>query len=160
MTHQCAKWETCMSRDLQVPGRARVVAEMLADVVNGFVDTISWKTLVGFSLPASGKLPIHHLDSTVQAFTLSSLTFLTVFVNALLSLFRSRHDPSKHNPSPHLQLHPSQGLVHPLQVAASHSFPGLPPPSDSPLTMMGWSGAWQRDDGTEGLPQRRRRLER
>lgn len=46
MTHQCAVWETCMARDPRVVGRARVGAEMLAEVVNGFVEPISWKTLV------------------------------------------------------------------------------------------------------------------
>ena len=49
MVHQCATWETCMSRDPKVVGRAKVGAEMLAEVVNGFVEPISWKTLVGLS---------------------------------------------------------------------------------------------------------------
>ena len=46
MLHQCATWESCMSRDPKVIGRAKVGAEMLAEVVNGFVEPISWKTLV------------------------------------------------------------------------------------------------------------------
>lgn len=46
MMHQCASWETCMSRDPKIVGRAKVGAEMLAEVVNGFVEPISWKTLV------------------------------------------------------------------------------------------------------------------
>jgi hypothetical protein len=46
MTQQCAVWATCMSRDPTIVGRAKVGAEMIAEVVNGFVEPISWKTLV------------------------------------------------------------------------------------------------------------------
>lgn len=35
-----------MNRDPNVVGRARVGAEMLAEVVNSFIEPISWKTLV------------------------------------------------------------------------------------------------------------------
>lgn len=49
MLSQCSAWETCMNRDPSVIGRAKVSAELLAEVVNGFVEPISWKTLV--SLP-------------------------------------------------------------------------------------------------------------
>ena len=46
MIQQCAKWEMCMNRDPAVVGRAKVSAELVAEVVNGFVEPISWKTLV------------------------------------------------------------------------------------------------------------------
>jgi len=46
MVTQCGNWETCMNRDPTKVGRARVGAELLAEVVNGFVEPISWKTLV------------------------------------------------------------------------------------------------------------------
>ena len=36
-----------MHRDPSVVGRARIFAETAAQVVNGFVEEISWKTLVG-----------------------------------------------------------------------------------------------------------------
>jgi hypothetical protein len=35
-----------MNRDPTVVGRAKVGAELIAEVVNGFVEPISWKTLV------------------------------------------------------------------------------------------------------------------
>lgn len=73
MAQQCAAWEACMNRDPTTVGRARIGAELIAEVVNGFVEPISWKTL---------------------AFTLTSLSFLTLFVNTLLSLYRSRHNPT------------------------------------------------------------------
>ncbi|EGN94099.1 hypothetical protein SERLA73DRAFT_188681 [Serpula lacrymans var. lacrymans S7.3] len=80
MLKQCATWGTCMNRDPTVVGRARVGAELIAEVVNGFVEPISWKTL---------------------AFTLTSLSFLTVFVNTLLSLYRSRHQAASHPHPPY-----------------------------------------------------------
>jgi hypothetical protein len=46
MAAQCAAWEQCMARDPSRVGRARVGAELVAEVVNGFVEPISWKTLV------------------------------------------------------------------------------------------------------------------
>lgn len=73
MAQQCAAWEACMNRDPTTVGRARIGAELIAEVVNGFVEPISWKTL---------------------AFTLTSLSFLTLFVNTLLTLYRSRHNPT------------------------------------------------------------------
>ncbi|GAA5858689.1 hypothetical protein JCM1840_006514 [Sporobolomyces johnsonii] len=37
----CAEWKTCMGRQVVVP-RMRIVAKMMADVVNGFLDRLSW----------------------------------------------------------------------------------------------------------------------
>jgi hypothetical protein len=48
---QCASWKTCMDRDPTKVGRAKVGAELIAEVVNGFVEPISWKTLVSISGP-------------------------------------------------------------------------------------------------------------
>ena len=46
MVQQCSNWESCMNRDPVVVGRAKVGAELIAEVINGFVEPISWKTLV------------------------------------------------------------------------------------------------------------------
>ena len=46
MERKCSGWEECMGREVVVVGKTRVVAETLADVVNGFVDVISFKTMV------------------------------------------------------------------------------------------------------------------
>lgn len=46
MVQQCSNWEACMNRDPTTVGRAKVGAELIAEVVNGFVEPISWKTLV------------------------------------------------------------------------------------------------------------------
>ncbi|KAH8992067.1 Di-sulfide bridge nucleocytoplasmic transport domain-containing protein [Lactarius akahatsu] len=122
MLQQCGRWETCMNRDPTVVGRAKVGAELIAEVINGFVEPISWKTL---------------------AFTLSSLAFMTIFVNSLLSLFRSR-----------LSATAEQAPVQQQQV-----YP-LPPSTPYPpqLSRVGW-----RPDSWEDTPfqmsNRRRRLE-
>lgn len=77
-----------MNRDPTVVGRAKVGAELIAEVINGFVEPISWKTLVRLSSLILFLLP--PFKYTLQAFTLSSLAFMTLFVNSLLSLFRSK----------------------------------------------------------------------
>jgi len=46
MVQQCANWKTCMNRDPTVVTRAKVAAEFIAEVINGFVEPISGKTLV------------------------------------------------------------------------------------------------------------------
>lgn len=51
MAHQCAAWESCMNRDPSKVGRAKVGAETIAEVINSFVEPISWKTLVRVSHP-------------------------------------------------------------------------------------------------------------
>lgn len=48
MEARCGGWEECMNREVVVGGKTRVVAETLAEVVNGFVDVISFKTMVRF----------------------------------------------------------------------------------------------------------------
>lgn len=130
MMRQCAAWETCMNRDPSKVGRARVGAELIAEVVNGFVEPISWKTLI---------------------FTLTSLAFLTAFINALLSLYRSKINPATHAQPVH---HPIQTfpIAPPNTPYANHHHYLSPPPE--------WSKSWSgmQDDITQ-TPSRRRRLE-
>lgn len=57
-----------MDRDPSKVGRAKVVAEMIAEVVNGFVEPISWKTLVR---SASAISPLFTLITCSSAFSLS-----------------------------------------------------------------------------------------
>ncbi|KAK7059225.1 hypothetical protein VNI00_001852 [Paramarasmius palmivorus] len=121
MIHQCGLWETCMNRDPTKVGRARVGAELIAEVVNGFVEPITWKTLI---------------------FTLTSLSFLTVFINTLLSLYRSRHRPSPENTQPQM---PPPHFPAPHQFGGSYMSP-MPP------------NRWRAEDEME-TPSRRRRLE-
>ncbi|KAI0005425.1 Di-sulfide bridge nucleocytoplasmic transport domain-containing protein [Russula compacta] len=123
MLRQCGAWETCMNRDPTVVGRAKVGAELIAEVINGFVEPISWKTL---------------------AFTLSSLGFMTIFVNSLLSLFRSRLSTPEQAP-------PQSQQVYPLPLP-----PHYPPQLSRDL---GWHPPDSWDDGSFQTHSRRRRLE-
>ncbi|OCB89243.1 hypothetical protein A7U60_g3610 [Sanghuangporus baumii] len=154
MLHQCATWETCMNRDPKVVGRARVGAEMLAEVVNSFVDPISWKTLL---------------------FTLSSLAFMTVFVNGLVMLYRTRLNPDRQ------QQHHSQSSSHtptPIPSLPAHA-PTLPlpisnfPPYHAPsYGSYGYLSAgqtqpplpaphlsWHPESDADSMPRQRRRLD-
>ncbi|EIM83324.1 uncharacterized protein STEHIDRAFT_83355 [Stereum hirsutum FP-91666 SS1] len=120
MIRQCGMWETCMSRDPTMVGRSRVSAELIGEVVNGFFEPISWKTMF---------------------FTVSSLAFLTFFINSLLSLYRSRHLPSHAPANMHHQ--PSYSL---------------PPPGPYP-PHYGWDRPWNGVDDDDNMPSRKRRLE-
>ncbi|TRM62936.1 Di-sulfide bridge nucleocytoplasmic transport domain-containing protein [Schizophyllum amplum] len=121
MVTQCAHWKTCMDRDPTKMGRARVGAELIAEVVNSFVEPISWKTL---------------------AFTLTSLSFLTVFINTLLSLYRSR-------------IQPQQAPGHPPPYVPPYMPHHFLPPAAAPE----WSRPWHKADEEEDAPTRRRRIE-
>ncbi|ORY74141.1 Brl1/Brr6 domain-containing protein, partial [Protomyces lactucae-debilis] len=46
MQSACQAWERCMERDPQKVGRARVSAETFAEIVNSFIEPISYKTMV------------------------------------------------------------------------------------------------------------------
>ncbi|KAI0935666.1 hypothetical protein AcV5_004021 [Taiwanofungus camphoratus] len=128
MAHQCANWETCMNRDPSKVGKAKVSAELIAEVINGFVEPISWKTLI---------------------FTLTSLAFLTIFINALLSLYRSRNNPATPaHPIHHSSAIPSFPVAPLTPYPHAHNY--LPPPPE-------WSKSWT--DESAQTPSRRRRLE-
>ncbi|KAJ7789466.1 Di-sulfide bridge nucleocytoplasmic transport domain-containing protein [Mycena olivaceomarginata] len=138
MAQQCAIWATCMSRDPTIVGRAKVGAEMIAEVVNGFVEPISWKTL---------------------AFTLTSLSFLTLFINALLSLYRSRHQPQAPPapPGAHPQFPIAPVAYHPANLP--NHFGGYLSPAPTPSWGRGnRSNSWTAQDEME-TPTRRRRLD-
>ncbi|KAK7064768.1 nuclear membrane protein [Favolaschia claudopus] len=138
MAQQCAIWATCMSRDPTIVGRAKVGAEMIAEVVNGFVEPISWKTL---------------------AFTLTSLSFLTLFINTLLSLYRSRHQPQI-PPAPPVAQHgqfPMTPAYHPANLP--DHFGGYLSPAPTPSWgRTGAARSWTAQEEME-TPSRRRRLD-
>ncbi|GAB5593360.1 hypothetical protein Unana1_08260 [Umbelopsis nana] len=45
MEQACRNWESCMIRDPLIVGRAKVSAETFAEIINGFVDPISYKSM-------------------------------------------------------------------------------------------------------------------
>ena len=72
-------WERCAARDPTVVGRARVTAETFAEILNGFVDVVSWKTMVGN-------------DVLIQLFSLLTLSIVIGATNSTLSFFRNTAD--------------------------------------------------------------------
>jgi hypothetical protein len=46
MEKACLTWEGCMKRDPSVIGRAKLSAETFAEIINGFIEPISYKTMV------------------------------------------------------------------------------------------------------------------
>ncbi|TFK76637.1 hypothetical protein BDN72DRAFT_782954, partial [Pluteus cervinus] len=133
MARQCSDWEVCMNRDPTKMGRAKVGAEMIAEVVNSFVEPISWKTL-GFSL--------------------TSLSFLTIFINGLLSLYRTRSHSipaaAPIQPPPVFPVAPATPY-HPPQ---SHHFGGYLSPAPTPS----WGRTRMQSEDPQ-TPTRRRRIE-
>ncbi|KAE8226837.1 hypothetical protein CF319_g607 [Tilletia indica] len=73
---QCALWSRCMARDPDGVGRARVFAETVADIANGFVDRVSWKTM---------------------AFTLLCLFIIVGATNTTLSSYRHAYAARRSN---------------------------------------------------------------
>lgn len=49
MEVRCNAWEKCMNRDPSQVGRARVSAETFAEIINSFIEPISYKTMVCFT---------------------------------------------------------------------------------------------------------------
>jgi hypothetical protein len=113
MEAACRAWELCMNRDPTVIGRIDVVAETFAGVINSFVDPISWKTMVSH-LPPLSLSPL----ADMQAFTLVTLSFLTILTNSALFNLRSRHThappppPQYHQPPPGQHYLPGQAYQH------------------------------------------------
>ncbi|KAJ2741832.1 hypothetical protein GGI20_004905 [Coemansia sp. BCRC 34301] len=56
MERACIAWDNCMHRDPTKIGRAKVSAETLAEIINGFIEPISMKTMLVFVLLFVGTL--------------------------------------------------------------------------------------------------------
>lgn len=52
----CTMWSKCMNRDPQLIGKSKITAETFADIVNGFVKPISWKSLFFMNFMIFGSL--------------------------------------------------------------------------------------------------------
>ncbi|EGG12160.1 uncharacterized protein MELLADRAFT_29805, partial [Melampsora larici-populina 98AG31] len=42
----CIEWEKCMNQNPNLLSKSKIGAETFAEVMNGFVDVISWKTMI------------------------------------------------------------------------------------------------------------------
>lgn len=73
MEASCGHWEKCMTRDPAQVGRARVSAETFAEIINSFIEPISYKTMVSlFYSWLSLFLPYCHILEKVLISTLTS----------------------------------------------------------------------------------------
>lgn len=52
MEAPCAEWERCMNTDPAKVGRAKVSAATIAEILNGFVNELHWKTMVRVLVPS------------------------------------------------------------------------------------------------------------
>ena len=51
IVHQCHEWKTCMERDASIVGRTKLLAELIGEVINSFMEPITWRTLVNLARP-------------------------------------------------------------------------------------------------------------
>ncbi|KAI8389302.1 Di-sulfide bridge nucleocytoplasmic transport domain-containing protein [Blakeslea trispora] len=56
----CNSWEACMNRDVEV-AQARVSAEAIAEIINSFVEPISYKTLAFFIILITGTILLSNI---------------------------------------------------------------------------------------------------
>lgn len=57
----CTVWAKCMNRDPQLIGKSKITAETFADIVNGFIRPISWKSLIFMNFMIFGSLFITNI---------------------------------------------------------------------------------------------------
>ncbi|KIY66096.1 hypothetical protein CYLTODRAFT_491778 [Cylindrobasidium torrendii FP15055 ss-10] len=124
---QCVEWENCMARDPAKISRARLGAAMCAEIVNAFVDEITWKTL---------------------AFVVSTLCFMTLFVNSMGGMYRNAHPPPP-PPTP-VQAPPHYVGVNP-GIEWQRQWEGLVPEQRSACR---WQ--WRAEEEEERAARRRR----
>ncbi|KAM0787736.1 hypothetical protein ACM66B_003793 [Microbotryomycetes sp. NB124-2] len=107
MEKRCSGWEECMGREAVVVGKTRVVAETIAEVVNSFVDVISWKTML---------------------FVLLSLGLCIYGSSVALALLpsRTKHDSTRFPSHPSFHSAPPYGALPP--TAYPHQWYAGPPP--------------------------------
>ncbi|KIJ40112.1 hypothetical protein M422DRAFT_256935 [Sphaerobolus stellatus SS14] len=127
---QCEEWKACMAQDASIVSRTRLLAELIGEVVNSFMEPISWRTMI---------------------FTATSLGLGIALVNSLFMFYRARHAPG-HQPAPSMP--PQQYPAAPYWPSA----PGLPYMQDQRNDFRrGWSVGPDSGDVME-TPSRRRRL--
>lgn len=57
----CNSWEKCMNRDPAIVGRAKVSAETFAEIINSFINPISYKAMLFLTLIISGAFIITNM---------------------------------------------------------------------------------------------------
>ncbi|KAJ1029895.1 hypothetical protein NDA13_003134 [Ustilago tritici] len=102
LAHACKNWERCSARDPAVVGTARVTAETFAEILNGFVDSVSWKTMF---------------------FTLICFSIVVGATNSFFSFFRIK-TRSRSRDSDHSAQRSQQSAALSNPAPASHAIAG------------------------------------
>jgi hypothetical protein len=89
----CTSWEHCMNRDPSIVSFTKVSAEVVAGVLGGFVDTLSWRSLVSFPVTYTRVPP-----GTAPPVTCSVIVIRTLPVDRHLDQF-DPPDRSKEKPT-------------------------------------------------------------
>lgn len=103
LAHACSNWERCSARDPAVVGTARVTAETFAEILNGFVDSVSWKTMF---------------------FTLICFSMVVGATNSFLSFFRIKSRSRSHSDN---NSQPTQPPAAASRQPHTHAIAGAPP---------------------------------
>jgi hypothetical protein len=61
LENQCTNWMKCMNRDPQLIGRSKLTAETFADILNGFIKPISWKSIVFLAIMIFGSVIVTNM---------------------------------------------------------------------------------------------------
>lgn len=95
MEEQCNQWQLCMDMDPSLVGRARVSAKTFAQILDSFIEPISWKALVSLHPISSNiftlanELPRHLLSSFLGVGSSSTILHLPLSENTFLNHSRS-----------------------------------------------------------------------
>ncbi|CUS09538.1 unnamed protein product [Tuber aestivum] len=110
MEIRCTAWERCMNRDPTQVGRARVSAETFAEIINSFIEPISYKTMFFCTILFFGGLTVSNM--AFGYFRAKTLNHPAPYLAAAA--------PMADHWDPHQQLHQQTGYK---------SAPGTPMPT-------------------------------
>lgn len=61
LEEMCLEWERCMAKNPNAIGRAKVGAQTFAEIINGFVEPISYKAIFFFIMVTFGSIALNNV---------------------------------------------------------------------------------------------------
>lgn len=159
LANLCSEWKKCFEKDPRSVGRAKVSAHTFAEILNSFVEPISWKAFVRF-LPSYTSLPEsneHTDETTLQIFSLVIVSSLVTINHMAFGAFRNKapshqqHNQYMH-PPPTPQRNPSGGWDYGYTPYGNHQ--ALPPPNWGTQSQQALEPAPSGGQGREGSPMK------
>jgi hypothetical protein len=77
LEQKCREWEACMSRSVEDVGGGRVLAETVADIVNGLLEPIAIKSLVFIAIALFGSVFLSNYAFGLARSRVAARTMLT-----------------------------------------------------------------------------------